>query len=78
MLLPLIVADGVAVVPTENNEIEDTIRGGGPWTVTFAAVSAAGEDFCPLVPLSMKPTLETPPEPLAVSDELNLRPPSMR
>ena len=78
MLLLLIVTDRVAVVPTENNEVEDTVTGDRLKAVKFAVVSAAVEDFCPLVPLFMKPTLETPPEPLAVSDELSIRPSAMR
>ena len=78
MLLLLTVAGEVAVVPTENNDIEDTVTGGRLRAVTFAVVSAAVEDFCALVPLPMKLTLEMPAEPLAVADELSIRPPHMR
>ena len=68
----------MAVVPTGNNDVENTIIGGRLGAVTFAVTLAAVEDFCPLVPLPTKPALETPPETLAMTDELSVRPYHMR
>ena len=74
LLLLLVVADVVAVVPTGNNDVESTVTGGRLRAVEFTLMFAAVDSFCLLVPLPSKPTLETPPETLIVTDELYVRP----
>ena len=68
----------LTVVLLATYNVENTIRGSRPGAVTFAVVSGTVESFCGLVPLSIELTLEIPAEPLAVSDELNIRPSSRR
>ena len=68
----------LTVVLLAIDDVEDTMRSGRLGAVIFATMFAAVDSFCPLVPLPMKPTLEIPAEPLAVSDELSVPPFPMR